>query len=210
MPRIQIINIYYHFLKKGIHLCNPNIKKWFALGYKTNFLFTKYHEDKRNILSFPQSVLLLLLQFWSKLLQLYFGNIVVVEIVLTEEADWNFLFCTRQILPFKHVSVARSIGNIKIEALTPNSPAHRAPCAWLHSQQLHCKTQGPKLCPSLVVEQGVQPASIGDHALQAENHCTWAAPALFGQDVQYPLPKSSMGTQCASRAVLYFISLLFS
>lgn len=129
----------------------PNTKKWFALGYKTHILFKKYHEDKRNIPSFPQSVLLLLV-YWSKLTQLYFGNIVVLEIVLTEEANWNFLFCTRQIFPFKHVSVANSIGNIKTEALTPNSPVYSTSCAWLCSYQIHCKTQGPKLCPSLGVE----------------------------------------------------------
>lgn len=190
-----------------MYLYNPNIKKWFALGYKTNILFKKYHED-RKIPSFPQSVLLLL-EYWSKLPQLYFGNIVVLEIVLTEEADWNFLFCTRQIFPFKHVSVANSIGNIKTEALTPNSPVHSASCPWLCSYQIHCKTQGQKLCPSLGVEQGLQTASIGYHALQVGNHFTWAAPDFPGTGCSVPQAKTWYG-DTVLQAGQCFVLFLFS
>lgn len=68
--------------------------------------FQEWHENKRIILSFPQSAMLL--QCQSKLVKFYFGNIIVFEIVLTEQTDQYFLFCMRQIFSFKHVSVTTS------------------------------------------------------------------------------------------------------
>lgn len=125
-------------LIKNLYACSSLKKLRF-------FFFQNHHENKRIILSFPQSVLLL----WSKLVQLYFGNTIVFEIVLREGTDRYFLFCTRDrsFLPSTFQPRA-ALGKFKTEALTPNTPT-RSPRVAAHP----ARHKGQELCPSPGVQQ---------------------------------------------------------
>jgi len=103
----------------------------------------------------------------------------VFKIVLTEETDRYFLFCTREIFPFKHISAASSTGRFHDSGVnskrSSTQPAHGC-----EATEYATSPTGPRRAPRLGPSRGARCGFHATPAPHAGNRCSWAAPALPG------------------------------